>query len=156
MDVDLAFSLRHRRHDHTERTGELLRAVAAGTFEIALVLDTTVRWAMRTNGGQSKLTSMKNAANTFIDTMFDSAALGPRTKMSVVALRPFCECRTGYSTATWMDTTAEFLVALEKPHVRSQQRGGLQPLRPVLCVERAEVVMGLGRVRGIPCHIRTM
>ncbi len=81
--------------------------VAAGTFEIALVLDTTGSMGSADNGGQSKLTSMKNAANSFIDSMYDSAATGPRTKMSVVPFAPSVNVGTTYATASWMDTTAQ-------------------------------------------------
>jgi Flp pilus assembly protein TadG len=106
MDVDLAF-MRIVGITTLNVQASSCAQVAAGTFEIALVLDTTGSMGNADNGGQSKLTSMKNAANTFIDTMFDSAALGPRTKMSVVPFAPSVNVGTGYATANWMDTAAE-------------------------------------------------
>lgn len=81
--------------------------VAAASYEIALVLDTTGSMANADASGQSKLSSMKTAAKSFIDTMFDSQTLGPRTRMSVVPFAPSVNVGTNYATANWMDTTAQ-------------------------------------------------
>lgn len=81
--------------------------VAAASYEIALVLDTTGSMANADSSGQSKLTSMKTAAKSFIDTMFDSQTLGPRTKMSVVPFAPSVNVGAAYANASWMDTSAQ-------------------------------------------------
>lgn len=81
--------------------------VAAASYEIALVLDTTGSMGNSDASGQSKLTSLKNAAANFIDSMYDSPTLGPRTKMSVVPFAPAVNVGTSYSTAPWMDTGAQ-------------------------------------------------
>ncbi len=82
--------------------------VAAGSFEIALVLDTTGSMANTDNGGQSKLVSMKNAANSFINTMFDSPTLGPRTKMSVVPFAPSVNVGTGYGPSLAVTSSTSY------------------------------------------------
>lgn len=103
MPVDMAV-MRVIGVNQVNVTANSCAQVAAGSFEIALVLDTTGSMSSTDNGGQSKLTSLKNAANNFIDTMFDSPTLGPRTKMSVVPFAPSVNVGTSFANASWMDT----------------------------------------------------
>ncbi|MDB5651003.1 MAG: hypothetical protein JWL62_2523 [Hyphomicrobiales bacterium] len=79
-------------------------ALAQGTYEIALVLDTTGSMAQQATGG-AKIDALKSAATQFVNYVFNSPSLGPRTKMSIV---PFASAvkldPTTYATAGFVDT----------------------------------------------------
>lgn len=81
-DVPTAFmSLVHITSMPTSASG--CAAVAQGTFEIALVLDTTGSMASQATGG-TKIDALKRAATQFVNYMFNSPSLASRTRMSLV------------------------------------------------------------------------
>jgi Flp pilus assembly protein TadG len=82
-------------------------AVASGTFEIALVLDTTGSMAANAVGG-TKLSAMKTAAKQFVDYMMDSQTLGSRTKMALVPFAAAVRLDPAlYRTSPFVDTAGQ-------------------------------------------------
>jgi Flp pilus assembly protein TadG len=77
--------------------------VAAGTYEVALVLDNTGSMSSSVPGG-TKLSALQAAATNFVNFMFNSPALGPRTKMAIVPFAASVNIGSTYATAAFMDT----------------------------------------------------
>jgi Flp pilus assembly protein TadG len=72
------------------------------TFEIAMVLDTTGSMA-NSDGTNSKIASMRSAADQFVDYMYTSTTLASRVKISVVPFAASVAVDTAYKTAAWLD-----------------------------------------------------
>jgi Flp pilus assembly protein TadG len=78
-------------------------AVAQGTYEVALVLDTTGSMALQATGG-AKIDALKSAATQFVNYMFNSPSLGPRTKMALVPFASSVKLDPAtYATASFVD-----------------------------------------------------
>ncbi|MDB5651823.1 MAG: hypothetical protein JWL62_3343, partial [Hyphomicrobiales bacterium] len=76
------------------------------SFEIALVLDTTGSMA-NSDGTNSKIASMRAAADQFVDYMYSSTTLASRVKISVVPFAASVAVDTSYKTAAWVDTLGQ-------------------------------------------------
>ena len=82
-------------------------AVAQGTFEIALVLDTTGSMAQQATGG-AKIDALKSAATQFVNYIYNSPSLGPRTKMSLVPFAASVKLDpAAYATASFVDAAGQ-------------------------------------------------
>ncbi|MBV9076220.1 MAG: hypothetical protein JO048_01910, partial [Methylobacteriaceae bacterium] len=77
------------------------------SFEIALVLDNTGSMASASSSGVSKLSALKTAATNFVNTIYNDATMGPRTKMSLVPFSAAVAVTPGtYRNAWWIDQSA--------------------------------------------------
>jgi Flp pilus assembly protein TadG len=76
--------------------------VALGNYEVALVLDNTGSMANQASGG-TKIAALQAAARQFVNFMFNSPSLGPRTKMSLVPFATSVRLDTTYATEPFMD-----------------------------------------------------
>ncbi|MDB5649502.1 MAG: hypothetical protein JWL62_1022 [Hyphomicrobiales bacterium] len=76
------------------------------TFEIAMVLDTTGSMA-NSDGKNSKISSMRTAADQFVDYMYTSTTLASRVKISVVPFAASVAVDTSYRSAAWVDVTGQ-------------------------------------------------
>lgn len=82
-------------------------AVAQGTYEVALVLDNTGSMAQQATGG-AKIDALKTAATQFVNYMFNSPSLGPRTKMSLVPFAASVRLDPAtYANASFVDTQGQ-------------------------------------------------
>ena len=79
-------------------------AVAQGTYEVALVLDTTGSMAQEAVGG-AKIDALKTAASQFVNYMYNSPSLGPRTKITLVPFAATVKLDPStYANASFVDT----------------------------------------------------
>lgn len=76
--------------------------VALGNYEVALVLDNTGSMANQASGG-TKIAALQAAARQFVNFMFNSPSLGPRTKMSLVPFATSVRLDTTYASSPFMD-----------------------------------------------------
>ncbi len=76
--------------------------IALGTYEIALVLDNTGSMANAASGG-TKIAALQTAARQFVNFMFNSPSLGPRTKMALVPFAASVKVGASYATSPFMD-----------------------------------------------------
>ena len=72
-----------------------------GKVEVVMVLDNSGSM------GGSKLTALKDAANSLTDILYASTTIPDYVKIGVVPFAASVNVGTGYSNASWMDTTGQ-------------------------------------------------
>ena len=101
-------------------------SVAKGLLlEIAMVLDTSGSMSESAGSGGSKISALKTASSTFLDTMFGTSATSQRVSIGIVPFAASVNVGAANATASWMDLNGDSSLATEDFSSSSESRWDL-------------------------------